>query len=51
MPRGQLTRHEILNKVNKLKKELYEINTSQSNKTLANEYLNRVLDYIEEFRY
>lgn len=50
MPRGQLTRNEILSKVYKLKDELKDQNGLTENKYLADEYLNKVLDYINEFR-
>ena len=50
MPRGQLTRNEILSKVYKLKDELKDQKGLAENKYLANEYLNKVLDYINEFR-
>ena len=50
MPRGQLTRYEILSKVYKLKNELKEREGLAENKYLADEYLNKVLDCINEFR-
>lgn len=50
MPRGQLTRNEILSKIYKLKDELKDQKGLAENKYLANEYLNKVLDYINEFR-
>ena len=51
MPHGQLTRYEILSKVYKLKNELKDREGLAENKYLADEYLNKVLDYINEFTY
>jgi hypothetical protein len=51
IPHGNLTRYEILTKVYKLKNELEERPDSTTEKYLANEYLNKVLDYINEFTY
>jgi len=51
MPRGQLTRYEILSKVYNLKNELKERQELSSKKYLADEYLNKVLSYVEQFRY
>ena len=51
MPHGNLTRYEILTKVYKLKNELNEKPVMCEQKALANEYLNKVLDYIGEFTY
>ena len=51
MPHGNLTRYEILSKVYKLKNELHERPVLTEQKALANEYLNKVLDYIGEFTY
>jgi len=51
MPRGQLTRYEILSKVYKLKDELKNKKALSEQKYLADEYLNKVLDFIGEFNY
>jgi len=51
MPRGQMTRHEVLSKVYILKKELRERGDVGEVKSLADEYLNKVLDYLDTFRY
>ena len=51
MPHSNLTRCEILSKVYKLKNELNERPAMCEQKALANEYLNKVLDYIGEFTY
>ena len=51
MPHGQMTRYEILSKVYKLKDELKNRECKAENKYLAAEYLNKVLDYINEFTY
>ena len=51
MPRGNLTRYEMLSKVYKLKDELKDRQELSSKKVLADEYLNKVLDFIGEFTY
>lgn len=51
MPHGQLTRYEILSKIYKLKDELRYRGETPYEKKLADEYLNKVLDYINEFTY
>ena len=51
MPRGQITRYEMQSKLFKIKDELKEENAPSEFKYLANQYLNRVLDYVEQFRY
>lgn len=52
MPRGQLTKDEIKCAVLKLKHELSNENVTWTSdpKSLAHQYLNRVLDKIDEFR-
>ena len=52
MPRNILTKDEIKVYVEKLKKELYnyEVTWSSDPKALAQQYLNRVLDKIAEYR-
>jgi hypothetical protein len=51
MPRGQLTKDEIKYQVLKLKTKLQEekINYTSDPKSLANQYLNMVLDKINEY--
>lgn len=54
MPRNQLTKDEILCWVMKCKNDLHEQKLTQYTsdpKILANMYLNKVLDKINEFRY
>lgn len=51
MPRNPLTKEEIKVRVLKLKNELFYRNYDGRSKDLAHEYLNRVLDIVEEFRY
>ena len=51
MPRGQMTRYEILSKLYKLKDTLGEEDAPSEYKYLADRYLNKVLDYVEQFRY
>tara|TARA_Y100000385_G_C13102584_1_gene645477 strand:- start:221 stop:376 length:156 start_codon:yes stop_codon:yes gene_type:complete len=51
MPHGNLTRYEILSKVYNLKNELKDRKEPSSKKVLADEYLNKVLDFIGEFTY
>ena len=52
MPRGQLTRDEIKYQVLKLKQKLHgeKIGYTSDPKALADQYLNMVLDKIEEYR-
>jgi Ni,Fe-hydrogenase maturation factor len=54
MPRGMLTRIDMLHKIYGLKKSLYENsdifkNFSEEKKRGANEVLNRILDIINEY--
>lgn len=51
MPRGQMTRYEILSKLYKLKNNLEDEEAPSEYKYLADRYLNKVLDYVEQFRY
>ena len=46
-----MTRHEVLSKVYILKRELRERSDVGEVKHLADEYLNKVLDYLDTFRY
>lgn len=52
MPRGKLTKDEIKVWVLNYKKELHDeyIDYRTDIKSLANKYLNKVLDKIEEYR-
>jgi hypothetical protein len=52
VPRNQLTKDEIRHQVLKLKNDLYLrqiTNWNMNPKDLAHEYLNRVLDKIDEY--
>tara|TARA_Y100000996_G_C22549345_1_gene653136 strand:- start:943 stop:1164 length:222 start_codon:yes stop_codon:yes gene_type:complete len=51
MPRGQITRYEIQSRLFKIKDELRGENAPSEYKFLADQYLNKVLDYVEQFRY
>jgi hypothetical protein len=51
MPRGQMTRYEMLSKLYKLKDNLGQEEAPSEYKYLADRYLNKVLDYVEQFRY
>ena len=51
MPRGMITRYEIQSRLFKIKDELKEENAPFKQKYLADQYLNKVLDYVEQFRY
>ena len=51
MPRNQLAKDELKNRVLKLKNKLYKDQPSWDSKGLANKYLNEVLDIIDEYRY
>ena len=50
MASGQLKRYEIQSKVYKLKEEL-RLKHMHEDTYLAEEYLNKVLDYINQFTY
>ena len=51
MPRGMITRYEIQSRLFRIKDELKEDNSPSDQKYLADQYLNKVLDYVEQFRY
>jgi hypothetical protein len=51
MPRGQVTKYELESHLYKLKDELSKRTIMCESKGLANEYLNKVLDKLQEFRY
>jgi hypothetical protein len=51
MPKNTMTKDEMKCRVLKLKHMLFEEKRSESEKNLAHDYLNRVLDIIEEYRY
>ena len=51
MPRSNITRYEMLSKLYYLKDELKEREEDTENKYLADEYLNKVLDFINTFNY
>ena len=51
MPRGQITRYEIQSKLFQIKDQLKEEHCPSEYKFLADQYLNKVLDYVEQFRY
>jgi len=50
MPRNMLTKIVMKHRVLKLKDMLFKECKSESEKNLAHDYLNRVLDIIEEYR-
>ncbi len=51
MPRGPVTKYEIESHMYELKNELASRQGLTESKALANEYLNKVLDKLQEFRY
>ena len=51
MPKNQLTKDELKVRVLKLKDGLYKDQPGCDSKGLANKYLNKVLDLIDEYRY
>ena len=51
MPRSNITRYEMFSKLYYLKDELKEREEDTENKYLADEYLNKVLDFINTFNY
>jgi len=50
MPRGQITKYEMQSRLFKIKNELKQENFPSEFKHLADHYLNKVLDYVEQFR-
>ena len=51
MPRGQMLKYEMESHLYNLKKELRERSDIGEVKELADEYLNKALDKLQEFRY
>ena len=51
MPKGKMLKYEMESHLYKLKNELHDRTCMSESKGLANEYLNKVLDKLEEFRY
>ena len=53
MPKNQVKKDELINRVMKLKDDVYNESREvwQGEKDLAHKYLNRVLDILEEYRY
>ena len=51
MPHSELKRYEILSRVYRLKEEVRTRKMSKERRAGADEYLNKVLDYIGEFTY
>ena len=53
MPRGKLTKDIIKHEVLKIKNQLHRENITWSSdpKGLAHQYLNKILDKIEEYRF
>ena len=49
MPRGQLTKVDMESRIFKLYEELDKSNHSYNDKSLAKEYLRRVMDIIKEY--
>jgi hypothetical protein len=50
MPKNTMTKDEMKCRVLKLKDMLFKECKTESEKNLAHEYLNRVLDIIDEYR-
>ena len=51
MPKGKMLKYEMESHLYKLKKELRERSDIGEVKELADEYLNKALDKLQEFRY
>ncbi len=51
MPRGPITRYEIQSKLYQVKDQLRKDNCPSEYKYYADMYLNKILEYIETFRY
>jgi hypothetical protein len=50
MATGRLDKVQMLSKLYDLKNELHDEKTMVEHKGLANKYLDKVLDYLKEFR-
>ncbi len=51
MPKGRMLKYEMESHLYKLKNELHSRSGMYESKGLADEYLNRVLAKLQEFRY
>ena len=51
MPKGKMLKYEMESHLYRLKNELHNRSGVCESKGLADEYLNRVLDKLQEFRY
>ena len=51
MPRGPITKYEMESHLYRLKNDLKDRTYLGESRYLADEYLNRVLDKLQEFRY
>ena len=49
MPRGKIMKYEILSRIYRLKEELYTRDISKKDKRVADEYLNKLLEYVSSF--
>jgi len=52
MPRGKIMKYEILSRIYRLKEELYTRDEiPRKDKKVADEYLNKMLEYVSSFSY
>ena len=51
MPRGKIMKYELVSKLYRLKEEIHGRDMSKDKKDAANEYLDKLLLYINTFRY
>ena len=51
MPRGKIMRYEVLSRIYKLKEELHTRDIPKKDKRVADEYLNKLLEYVSSFSY
>ena len=51
MPRGKIMKYEILSRIYRLKEELDTRDISHKDKRVADEYLNKLLEYVSSFSY
>jgi hypothetical protein len=50
MPRGKIMKYEVLSRIYRLKEELYTRDElSRKDKKVADEYLNKLLEYVSSF--
>ena len=51
MPRGKIMKYEVLSRIYRLKEELNGRELPRKDKKVADEYLNKLLEYVSSFSY